>query len=284
MDNRQNLTINWYPGHMAKAKRQILETIDLIDVVLEVVDARIPKSSKVIDIDNYIKHKPKIMIMTKYDLCDKKETDKWISYYQDLGYKVFPINLLETPPTKIIDEIMSVMNRVNEKRENKGMKKRNARVLVVGIPNVGKSTLINRLVHKKVAEAGNKPGVTKSLHWIRINSSLELLDTPGILWPKFEEQVALNLAAFTAIKEEILPIDQVSIYILKMLETYYPVLLKERYGIDSLDEDIVITLEHVGTKRGCLMKGGLVDYDKVYSLILKDVKDGILKNITFDRF
>lgn len=278
------VVINWYPGHMAKAKRQIQEKINLIDVVLEVVDSRMPKSSKLIDIDNYVSNKPRIMIMTKYDLCDKNETKKWISYYEDLGYVVIPIDLFNDSINLIIKEIMKIMDVKNESLVKKGMKKRKARVLVVGIPNVGKSTLINRLVGKKSVDVGNKPGVTKSLSWIRINDSIELLDTPGILWPKFENSTALNLASLTAIKEEVLSIDEVAIYILKTLEKYYPDILEKRFGINHLSSDIVDTLEYIGKKRGCLSKGGEVDYDKVYSIVLKEIKDGVIKNITFDRF
>jgi ribosome biogenesis GTPase A len=276
--------INWYPGHMAKAKRQIGENINLIDVVLEVVDARIPKSSKIIDIDKYTKSKPRIMVMTKYDLCDKKETQKWIEYYEQSGYTVIPIDLFNDSVSSIIHSIMEIMSKTNEKLKDKGLKPRRARVLVVGIPNVGKSTLINRLVGKKAVAVGNKPGVTKSLNWIRINDSLELLDTPGILWPKFEGNVGLNLASLTAIKEEILPNDQVAIYILNTLATYYPSILKERYGVLEINEDIIVTLEEIGKRRGCLMRGGEIDYDKVFAIILKDIKDGVIKNITFDQF
>lgn len=285
-DNRQNMTnINWYPGHMAKTKRLIKEKIDLIDIVYEVIDARIPHSSKITDIDDYIKNKPRILIFSKMDLCDYNETKKWMQYYNEKGYVVVGVDLTNPGSVKqIIDETMQLLENEKKKREQKGMKERKARVLVVGIPNAGKSTLINRLVGKKAVVVGNKPGVTKNLDWIRINDSLELLDSPGILWPKFESnRVAFNLASLTAIKEEILPLDEVVIYILEMLEKYYPKILKQRYGIDQLHEDIVETLEYIGKKRGCLIRGGEVDYDKVYSVVLSDIKDGSIKGITFDR-
>ena len=276
--------INWYPGHLAKTKRLISENIDLIDGVYEVIDARIPYSSKVIDLDNYIKNKPRVLIITKYDLCDKIETNKWIKYYEQKGYKVFPIDLEHSTNLKsLISMTNDLLQNLNEKNKNKGLLKRKTRVLVVGIPNAGKSTLINRLVSKKVANVGNKPGVTKNLNWIRINNDLELLDTPGILWPKIDTgNIAYNLATFTAIKEEVLPIDDVVSYILKSLHQYYPNILKERYGVDDV-EDIESALEIIGKKRGCLVKGGIVDYDKVYSVIINDIKLGNIKGITFDR-
>ena len=283
--NENKTNINWYPGHMAKTKRLVKEQLDLIDIVYEVIDARMPYSSKIKDIDEIIKNKPKILIMTKYDLCDKKETDKWIKYYQEQGYNVLPIDLENKPNLKPLFNLTNeVILEKNKKREEKGLLKRRTRVLIIGIPNVGKSTLLNRLVGKKAVAVGNKPGVTKQLNWIRINNELELLDTPGILWPKLDNQkVALNLASLTAIKEEILPLFDVCEYILNTLNKYYKDKLKERYGIIELTEDIIDTFDIIGKKRGCLIKGGQVDYDKVISVIINDIKNGYIKNITFDR-
>lgn len=286
MNNENKTNINWYPGHMAKAKRLIKEQLSYIDVVYEVIDARMPYSSKMQDMDDLLQNKPRILVMTKMDLCDKTETEKFMKHYEKEGYMVVPMDLEHTSNLKpLLKATEEVTKDSVQKRLDKGMLKRRTRILVVGIPNVGKSTLINRLVGKKAVDTGNRPGVTKQVNWIRINEDLELLDTPGILWPKLEqERVAFNLASLTAIREEILPLFKVIEYILNMLSKYYPDKLKERYGIEEIDEDIVDTLDKIGKKRGCLIKGGDIDYDKVFALILNDIKNGYVQNITFDRF
>lgn len=289
MNEKEKLTkvgINWYPGHMAKTKRLIKENSDKIDIVFEVVDARIPYSTRVRELDDAIVNKPRIVIFTKTDLCDMKETNKWIKYYESHGDIVIGLDLEHNPNLKsLLSKTKELMATKNEKLLAKGMKARKPKVLIIGVPNAGKSTLINRLVGKKAVNVGNKPGVTKELNWIRINDELELLDTPGILWPKLaEEKVALNLACFTAIKEEILPIYDVIEYFLRTLEKYYPAKLFNRYGIKNVDDDIINTLDIIGKRRGCLVKGGEVDYDKVINTIMGDIKDGLITNITFDRY
>ena len=275
--------INWFPGHMAKAKREIKEKIDLIDIVFEVIDARIPKSSKNNDIEDIIKNKPRILIMTKSDLCDKNITLEWKKYYESKGYRVVLLDLLHDNVNEIFNVVNELMESINGKRISKGLKPRRVRSLVLGIPNVGKSTLINRLVGKKAVNVGNKPGITKNLEWIRINDKLELLDTPGILWPKFNDStIAYNLASMTAIKEEILDIEDISIYIIKTMFKLYPDNIISRYGVNN-DEDIVNILDGIGKKIGAV-RNGEVDYDRVYTKVLRDLRDGYLGKITFDRF
>ena len=277
-------SINWFPGHMQKTRREIIEKIHLIDIVYEVIDSRMPISSKVVDIDDLICNKPKILVATKYDLCDHYETDKILDNYKKNGYYVVTVDLIKGEVSKLIEITNNIMKHINEERIKKGLKSRPSRILIVGSPNVGKSTLINRLVGKKAAGAGNKPGFTKSLSWIRINKDMELLDTPGILWPKLENQDnAHTLAAFSSIKEEILNKDDIACYVLKKLYEYYPDKLFERYGINSIDEDLLAAYDAIGKRRGALSKGGIVDYDKVSEIILQDIKNGYFKNITFDR-
>ena len=274
--------ISWYPGHMAKTKREIKEKIDLIDIVFEVVDARIPYSSKNKEIEEMTKGKPRVIVMTKIDLCDSGKTNKWIKYYEDKDYIVIPIDLINNPNTKIIfDKIKPLVDEINSKRKSKGLKERKARILIMGVPNVGKSTLINRLVGRKATNVGNRPGVTKSLEWIRINDKVELLDTPGILWPKLdEEEVAYNLASMTAIKEEVLDSEDIAIYIIKKLLSDYPDNIINRYSLTKI-EDIVDILDEIGKKIGAF-RNSETDYDRVYKRVIKDLQDGYLGKITFD--
>ena len=283
--NENKTNINWYPGHMAKTKREIREKINLIDIIYEVIDARMPISSKIKDIDDLIKDKPRILIMTKYDLCDKKETDKFISYYESLGYKVVPVDLANNKNVKKILELSeSVSKELNDKRKSKGLKPRNLRALIIGIPNVGKSTLINRLVGKKAAGVGNKPGFTKSLSWIRINKDIDLLDSPGILWPKLEDQYeARILAIFSSIKEEILNKEDLALFAIDILAELYKEKLESRYNIKVDNITNIEIMEEIAKKRGCVTKGNITDYERVSSIILNDIKNNSFKEITLDR-
>ncbi len=282
--NENKTNINWFPGHMAKTKREIKEQLNLIDIVYEVVDARMPLSSRVVDIDEIIGNKPRVLVVTKYDLCDKTETDRILEKLREKCYNIVTLDLMGGSVSELIQITKNLMKPINEERIKKGLKERTARVLIIGAPNVGKSTLINRLVGKKSVGVGNTPGFTKSLSWIRINSDIELLDTPGILYPKMEDQeVAHTLAALSSIKEEILNIDDIACYILKKLYEYYPEKLKEKYDITELDDDFVEAYETIGKKRGALSKGGIVDYEKVSRIIIQDLKNNAFGKITFDR-
>lgn len=279
------VVLNWYPGHMAKTKREIKEKIGLIDIVFEVLDARIPLSSKNKDIDDIIKNKTRVIVMTKKDLCDLSETKKWKDYYEKLGYKVILTDLVHDGN---LNEILSVTNEIansmNAKRKEKGLKPRKVRILILGVPNVGKSTLINRLVKKKATNVGNKPGITKNLEWIRINKDLELLDTPGILWPRLEgKNMSLNLASMTAIKEEILNREDVAIYIIQKMLEFYSEQFKARYKLDDSFDEIVPILDHIAKNIGAI-KNEDIDYEKVYITILKDLRNGYIGGVTFDRY
>ena len=277
-------SINWYPGHMAKTKRLIKENINLIDIIYEVIDSRVPYSSKINDLEELISNKPKILIFTKYDLCDKNETDKFIDAYEKKGYCVIKYDLSrEIDASKILDLSNEILKEKLDNIRQKGINKTTIRALVVGVPNAGKSTLINKIVGRKTAITGNKPGVTKNLNWIRVGKNIELLDSPGILWPKLEqEKEAYNLASTTAIKEDILPKEEIAIYIIKFLHKYYPDVLESYYGVTDIS-DFYEVYEVIGKRRGFIMRGGVIDDDRVTDLIINDIKQGRIKGITFDR-
>ena len=284
--NENKTNINWYPGHMAKTKRLIKEKYSLIDVVFEIIDARIPYSSKIKDIDDLLKDKKRILIMNKKDLCDETITQKWKEFYEKNGYKVICLDLMNGKSMDIvISETKKITEDMIEKRKNKGIKNPEVRALVVGIPNVGKSTFINRMAGKKAVLVGNNPGVTKNLSWIKTSSGILLLDSPGILWPKFDnEEVALNLASFTAIPRDLLPVDKVAVHILSKLNDFYPNILKERYNLDKIDlDEIEFVYETIGKKIGAYISGGEFDYDRISKTILEDIKSEKVKGITFDR-
>ena len=277
--------IGWYPGHMAKTKKNIKENLNFIDVVYEVIDARMPISSKIVDIDELIGNKKRILIMTKYDLCDKEKTDPFIKHYEKLGYQVVPVDLITRKNIKKILELSNeISTEITKKRATKGLKPRSLRALIVGIPNVGKSTLINSLVGKKVALVANRPGFTKGLSWIRIGKNIELLDSPGILWPKLENQhQAKILALLGTIKEDILNKEDLAYFGIELMLKYYKENLANRYEITTISNDPLSVMEQIAKRCGALVRGGEVDYSKVSNIILTDIKNNSFGNITLDR-
>ena len=272
-------TIQWFPGHMSKARRQVQENLKHVDFVTILVDARLPPSSQNPMLTKIVGDKPKLLILNKADLADSNRTKEWRSYFEGQGIKTLVINSKEQSTVKLVtDAAKSLMADKIQRLRERGIQKETLRTMIIGIPNAGKSTLMNRLAGKKIAVVGNKPGVTKGQQWLKSNKDLEILDTPGILWPKFEDElVGLKLALTGAIKDQLLPMDEVTIFGLNYFKTYYPERLEERFkGIDLEEEAPEIIMEM--TRK----LGFREDYDRFYNLFVKEVRDGKLGRYTLD--
>lgn len=273
----------WYPGHMTKAKRQMQEDMKLIDLVIELVDARIPFSSRNPDIDELGRQKARLILMNKADLAAEEQTRKWMEFFQSQGYFVVKLDArARGGMKKISDVIMEACQEKIERDRKRGIKNRPVRAMVVGIPNVGKSTFINTYAGKACAKTGNKPGVTKGKQWIKLNKNVELLDTPGILWPKFEDQqVGLYLALVGSIKDEILNVDELSLELIQILKENYPGILTERYELPNEGAPAEI-LKQIAENRKCVKKGNELDYSKAAALLMDEFRSGRLGKITLE--
>lgn len=278
------MTIQWYPGHMAKAKREVTEKLKLIDIVYELVDARIPFASRNPMIDEIVKNKPRIVLLNKADKAEPHVTAHWIDYFQSNGIPALSINSVNgSGLNKIVPASKKLLKEKMEKMAAKGVRPRAIRALIIGIPNVGKSTLINKLAKKSIAKTGDRPGVTTSQQWIKVGKELELLDTPGILWPKFEDElVGLKLAATGAIKDAIINLQDVAVFVLRFLEEKNPERLMERYHLDRIPEEIAQLFDEIGKKRGCIMAGGAINYDKTTELIIRDLRTDKFGPLSFE--
>lgn len=277
------MNYQWYPGHMTKAKRQMQEDIKLIDLIIELVDARVPLASRNPDINEIGKNKARLILLNKADLADERTTVKWQEYFKAQGYYAVKVNARSGAGLKSINgAVQEACKEKIERDRRRGIKNRPVRAMVVGIPNVGKSTFINSYAGKACTKTGNKPGVTKGKQWIRLNKSLELLDTPGILWPKFEDQaVGLRLAMIGSIKDDILNVEELALEVLKYLHLHYKGILHERYGIEESD-DAVEMLKGVAEARMCLLKGSELDLMKASAIILEEFRNGKIGRISLE--
>lgn len=278
------MNINWYPGHMKKTKESIKKNLSMVDIVYEIIDARIPYSSRNPDIDDIVGDKPRLLVMTKMDLADKKANDLWKMHFKEKG--ILSINV-DSLNNRGIDDVVDMSYKLTKERrmvlERKGIKNRPIRAIIIGIPNVGKSTLINSLSKRKGAKVGNRPGVTKANQWIKIKGNLELLDTPGILWPRFEDKtVALNLAFTGAIKDELLDTETLALELVQKMNSISADLLPKRYNVSTTDKSPYNIIMDIGKKRGCIVKGGEVDFLKTSNIILDEFRKGYLGKITLE--
>ena len=278
------MQFQWYPGHMTKAKRQMQEDIKLIDLIIELVDARIPMSSRNPDIDELGKNKARLILLNKADLADERANQAWTEFFEKKGYAVVRMDARSKAQIKPVNNaILEACKEKIERDRRRGIKNRPVRAMVVGIPNVGKSTFINSFAGKACAKTGNKPGVTKGKQWIRLNKSIELLDTPGILWPKFEDQmVGLRLAVVGSIKDELLQAEELALWLLGYTRSHYPGLLQARYQIPEEGSELEL-LGGIANARGCKLKGDIPDYPKAAVLFIDDFRSGRLGRLTLEQ-
>ncbi|NLK12192.1 MAG: ribosome biogenesis GTPase YlqF [Candidatus Phytoplasma sp.] len=278
--------IQWFPGHMFKSLREIKEKLKLMDIVYILLDARIPYSSMNPNVLEIVGVKPTLLLFNKIDLADHNQTKRWTKYYEEQGFYTLEIDAQSGKNVSMIyEKSLEILSDKIARQKNKGMQQQAIRAMIMGIPNVGKSTLINQMTKTKATKTGNKPGVTKAQQWVKINDQFELLDTPGVLWPKFDlEQVGYSLAITGAIKDTILPIDDVVYHAVEHLKKYYPKQFMERYELSTLDKEFIEILDEIGKRRGALLKGNEIDYERVYSILLTDIRNKYLGGLTFDRY
>ena len=278
--------IQWYPGHMAKAKREIADASKLVDVVIEIIDARIPKSSRNPILNEIIGNKPRVIVLNKSDLADEKKNKEWVQKFKTNNQVAVIVDSNQGKGVKnVVDACLELMKDKMDKQIEKGRTGISIKAMIVGIPNVGKSTFINKIAKKQTAEVGNKPGVTRRNQWVRLDDNIQLLDTPGVLWPKFDnDETARHLAYIGSIKDDILDVDELALELLKELVKKYKTNVYERYKIASdFEYEMPYELmEEIGRKRGCLVKGGEVDYTKVANIILDDFRTGKIGLITLE--
>lgn len=279
------MAINWFPGHMRKTQREIKENLKLVDAVIEIRDARIPRASANPDIDKLLEGKPRIILLNKSDLTDSRVTKEWIKYLSNDNVKVLEVNCLKGDGLKAIKPaLLDLLKEKHDRLKSKGMVNIITRVMVVGIPNVGKSTFINKMARNNIAKTGDRPGVTKSKQWIKTGIGIELLDTPGVLWPKFEDnRTALNLAFTGAIKDEIMDIEELSLKLVERLQKNYETELKARYKLDDIFENPLDTLDAIGKKRGTLISRGEIDYNRLAVILLDEFRGGKIGKISLER-
>ena len=273
--------INWYPGHMKKTRELIAENLKMVDIVIEVIDARIPVSSRNPIIDELVKTKKRIIILNNSDLSDGKANAQWSDYFKKQGSMVLAMNCMSGGG---VNQLYKILNRLQDEKNEGQIRKKPLRMMIVGVPNVGKSSLINRMTGKKSAKTGDRPGVTKGKQWLGLENGMQLLDTPGILWPKFEDpEVGLNLAFCGSIKDEILDVATLALELIKVLQKDYPQLLKDRYKLDEIEEDALTNMENIALKRGFILPGKRIDYERCGKTVLDEFRSGKIGNITLEQ-